>query len=113
VDLALCGLLNSYVANYLVRFRVNTHVTASLMSRLPVPVVERHSRAFDNLVSLTRALLDGTRPPEEMDEHAALQALVAGLYGLSSTEFDHVLSTFPLVPKNVRARVFARFNGVS
>ena len=105
VDLALCGLLNSYVANYLVRFRVNTHVTASLMSRLPVPVVERHSRAFDNLVSLTRALLDGARPPEEMDEHAALQALVARLYGLSPTEFDHVLSTFPLVSDSTKHRV--------
>jgi len=30
----LCALLNSYVANYLIRLRVNTHVTATLMSRL-------------------------------------------------------------------------------
>ena len=33
----LCGVLNSFVANYLVRQRVTTHVTARIMSRLPVP----------------------------------------------------------------------------
>jgi hypothetical protein len=27
----LCALLNSFVANYLIRFRVNTHVTATLI----------------------------------------------------------------------------------
>ena len=35
----LCALLNSFVANYLVRLRVNTHVTASLLARLPVPLL--------------------------------------------------------------------------
>ena len=33
----LLGLLNSFVANYLVRLQVMTHVTATLMARLPVP----------------------------------------------------------------------------
>ena len=37
VQLFLCGILNSFVANYLVRMRVNTHVTVSIMERLPVP----------------------------------------------------------------------------
>src|SRR4029079_16683098 len=33
----LCGILNSFVANYLVRLRVGTHVTVSIIERLPVP----------------------------------------------------------------------------
>ena len=33
----LCGVLNSYVANYLIRMRSRTHVTATIVSRLPVP----------------------------------------------------------------------------
>ena len=36
----LCALLNSFVANYLVRLRVNTHVTVALVSRLPCPSSE-------------------------------------------------------------------------
>ncbi len=105
----LCGLLNSYVANYLVRFRVNTHVTASLMSRLPVPLVDVSGRVFAELVDLIRALQDGHGPVEEMEEYALLQASVARLYSLSPIDFEHVLSTFPLVPESVRARVLVRF----
>jgi hypothetical protein len=33
---------------------------------------------------------------------ARLQALVAGLYQLSVNEFEHVLSTFPLIAKEER-----------
>ena len=33
----LCGILNSYVANYLIRMRVGTHVSAAIVARLPVP----------------------------------------------------------------------------
>ena len=108
----LCGLLNSYVANYLVRFRVNTHVTASLMSRLPVPFVESDDPAFDRIAALVRTLLKGQTPVEEMEEYAELQAIVAQLYGLTSGEFEHVLSTFPLVPELVRSRALARFNNL-
>ena len=50
----LLGLMNSLVANYLVRLNVTTHVTAALMSRLPVPKPPAESRPFDRLVSLAR-----------------------------------------------------------
>jgi hypothetical protein len=108
----LCGLLNSYVANYLVRFRVNTHVTASLVSRLPVPFVERPDPAFGQIADLVHVLLKGHTPAEEMDEYAALQAIVARLYGLRPEDFEHVLSTFPLVPETLRSRVLNDFNNI-
>ena len=50
---ALCALLNSFVANYLIRLRVNTHVTMSLVSRLPVPVVRREDPSFQRLAALS------------------------------------------------------------
>ena len=37
----LCGMLNSFVANYLVRLRVSTHVSSGIIDRLPVPVPHR------------------------------------------------------------------------
>jgi hypothetical protein len=101
----LCALLNSYVANYLIRFRVNTHVTVSLVSRLPVPLVRSGEAAFDRLNSLSRVLMKATAPVEEMGEYAELQALVARVYGLSHREFEHVLSTFPLVASTTKSRV--------
>ena len=53
-------MLNSFVANYLVRLQVGTHVTASLMSRLPVPRVSRESPHFERLSRAWRP--SGLRP---------------------------------------------------
>jgi hypothetical protein len=106
----LCALLNSYVANFLVRLRVNTHVTVSLVSRLPVPVVRPAHPFFARLAACAEALALGTRPAEEMDEYAEIQAIAAHLYGLNRVHFEHVLSTFPLVPSEVRQRALDRFN---
>ena len=42
----LCGMLNSYVADYLVRMRVGTHVSAAIVARLPVPRPDRRDPLF-------------------------------------------------------------------
>ena len=72
------------------------------MSRLPVPFVEPDDPAFDRMAALVRTLLKGQTAVEEMEEYAELQAIVARLYGLNAEDFEHVLSTFPLVPEAVR-----------
>ena len=105
----LCALLNSLVANYLIRLRVNTHVTVALVSRLPAPVVRRGDPAFTRLAALSRALTDGRANVEEMREYTELQALVAQLYELTESDFEHVLATFPLIPAQVRARTLLTF----
>jgi hypothetical protein len=106
----LCALLNSYVANYLIRLRVNTHVTVSLISRLPVPLVPDGSSAFRRLSWCAETIAGTSEPVEAMDEYAEIQAITARLYGLSASQFEHVLSTFPLVPTEVRKRALERFN---
>jgi hypothetical protein len=108
----LCALLNSFVANYLIRLRVNTHVTTALMSRLPVPVIREGHPLFERLGSLSAALMKGTKPAEEMEEYARLQALCARAYQLRATEFEHVLGTFPLIPAGVRQDALAAFNDI-
>lgn len=111
-QLVLCALLNGFIANYLIRLRVNTHVTVALVSRLPVPVVRRREPAFARLAALSRALTDGRGPVEQMPQYAELQALVARLYGLTDTDFEHVLATFPLIPAEVRAKALLEFRGL-
>jgi len=102
----LLGLLNSLVANYLVRLNVTTHVTTALMSRLPVPRPSRESGAFDRLATLARSLaltgIDG-----DMGAYAELNAIAAGLYGLSTEQYSVVLDSFPLLPKTLREACFA------
>ena len=105
----LCALLNSFVANYLVRFRVNTHVTVSLVSRLPVPGLDPHGRDFSRLAALARTLMHSPTPAEQQPEYCELQGIVARRYGLSEAHFGHVLSTFPLIPDEVKAQCLTYF----
>ena len=95
VQLFLCALFNSFVANYLVRMRVSTHVTAALIEQLPMPKPSRTNPAFIELVELARRLSEGDRP----EWRARQQALAAQLYGIGEGEFSHVLERFPLIPR--------------
>jgi hypothetical protein len=106
----LCGLLNSFVANYLVRLRVHTHVTASIVARLPVPPVDERTPVAARVIELSARLSEGTDPVESMPEYVELQALAARLYGLSGSEFAHVVGTFPLIPAHVRDAAIAHLN---
>lgn len=71
---ALCAILNSTVANFLIRLFVGAHVTASLIAWLPVP--ERR-RAL-------AALGDAHGPSARLDR------AVARLYGLTPDEYQLV-----------------------
>ena len=104
----LCALLNSFVANWLVRLWVTTHVGVSLMERLPVPRPAGGDPRGVELASLaealarSRLLTGGT--------HARLQALAAQCYGLTGDELARVLASFPLVPQIERDRVAQAFH---
>jgi len=87
-------------------------VLMSLMSRLPVPVIREGHPFFEQLGALTTSLARGTRPVEEMEEYAQLQALCAHAYQLRAHEFEHVLGTFPLILEGVRRAALAAFNGI-
>jgi Eco57I restriction-modification methylase len=97
----LCCLLNSFVANYLVRMWVTTHLGTATVERLPVPRPAAGSWAAGRLRELGRRLLRaGGR---DAAAYAEAQGVAAHLYGLSQDEFERVLASFPLVEPAVRA----------
>ena len=113
----LCGVFNSWVANYLVRMWVATHVTAAVMARLRVPRPSRAAAEFRLIVRLSRSLAAAyatharrtdrkTRSsrrkaqaaPDVLGvgaDWASLNAAAARLYGLSRDHFVRVMETFP------------------
>ena len=105
----LCALFNSFVANYLIRLRVHTHVTAALVARLPLPFVDSSQPVFGRLALLARTLMNRGAAVEDMDEYAEVQATAARLYGVSAADFDHILGTLPLIPAHVRERSLQKF----
>jgi N-6 DNA Methylase/Eco57I restriction-modification methylase len=106
----LCALLNSFVADYLVRLRVTTHVTVSLVSRLPVPRPIRSGAAFEALSSMAREIstADDDRRGTTI---ARLQAVAAREYDITEEDFRYILSTFPLVPEAERRAALDEFRG--
>jgi hypothetical protein len=134
----LCGVLNSFVANFLVRLFVTTHVTATVMGRLRAPRLAMDDPLFQEIAGLSDRLSGryktveagqsrfveaglqrgprrGSRAgvPETRlqwnHNYARLQALVAHAYELDEPAFAHVLSTFPLVDAGTKDEAMRHF----
>jgi hypothetical protein len=101
----LCALLNSFVANYLVRLRVTSHVTAAMMAALRVPTLDRQSSVRAELIELARALAKR----RTSTDYARLQALAAQAYKLRAPQFAHIVSTFPLIDVGDRNAALGEF----
>lgn len=106
-QLVLCALLNSYVANFLIRLRVSSHVTTALVSRLPVPRPQPGTRNYDRLLCCARWMVLGGAGAELIEPEIQAEAAIA--YGLDEAAFRRVLATFPLVEAAARAATLAAF----
>jgi Putative DNA-binding domain len=98
-----CSVFNSFVFDFLVRQRVATHLTFSILYRLPVPRLSPTDESFQALRDLASRLICISEEFAELEDRAALRAEIDGrvahLYSLTEKEFAHILSTFPLVPQ--------------
>jgi hypothetical protein len=101
----LCAMLNSYVANYLVRQVMTTHLGSATVEALRVPRPRYDSPLFDAIVELAHKL----RRAHDERAHLRVQALAARCYGLTEDEFAHVLTTFPLVDPSERRGALEEF----
>jgi hypothetical protein len=122
-------LLNSYVANFLVRLRVTTHVGARIVAWLPAPRPSPGTSVVEEIADLARGVA-GAAPTgraasgrglvwkqpnpgwdaiERSSDYLDLQARVARLYECSAAELERILETFPLVPLDARRAVASRF----
>ena len=104
----LCALFNSLVVNFLVRMRVTTHVTTTIVERLPIPREDHIMAAVDELVSAAEHLSRG----HDTAVCAQLNARVAQIYQLRESEFAHVLATFPLIDCAEREMMLAAFRSL-
>ena len=104
----LLGLLNSFVANYLVRLQVTTHVTTSLLARLPVPRPLENTAQFDRLVDLAKCITKRGLQ-DSSAEYAELNAIAAALYRLTPDEYAHILNSFPLISETVRGECLTTY----
>lgn len=105
----LCGLFNSLIANFFVRFWVSSHVTTGIIGRLPAPRPDPTDRGFKRVASLAARLSRRTDPLADA-AYPCLQAEVARLYRLTRSEFEQILETFPLIEAGVKAACLECFD---
>ncbi|MEO5740804.1 MAG: hypothetical protein ABIS29_09455, partial [Vicinamibacterales bacterium] len=103
----LCAMLNSCVANYLVRQVMTTHLGSATVEGLRVPKPRYDSPLFQEIVDLAHHL----RNAHADAALARVQALAAHCYGLTEAEFAHILTTFPLIDSSERRLALEKFRG--
>jgi hypothetical protein len=129
------AVLNSFVLDYSLRLRVSQNLTMFYTYQLPIPrrtavgaafgsIVQRAARLicttpeFDALakevsaaLKLPAAAVKGvTDAAARARLRAELDGLIAHLYGLTESEFAHILSTFPLVAQGVKDAALAAYH---
>ena len=102
----LCGVLNSFVMNLVVRMLMGGHVTTSLAEQLPIPVWTGDARQR-RIARLGRRLALG-RGRSAQRLTAAIEAEVARLYEVSLVDFARIVEGFPLVAKTLRDEAVGR-----
>jgi hypothetical protein len=126
----LCGLLNSHVVDFVVREKVSATLNFFYLEQLPIPRVERSHPFFKEIASRVARVTCTTSEydtfarecglecsslsyEKRLEIIAEIDALVAHLYGLEENEFRHVLSTFPIVPEEVKKMTLKKFTELS
>jgi hypothetical protein len=129
VQAFLCAVWNSFAFDYLLRARVATNLNFFYIYQLPVPRLAEKDPLFSSIVFRTARLICTTPEFDDLavqlglqshkdgaagaDERAQLRAeldgIVANLYGLTEDEFSHILSTFPVVGKDIKNAALAAF----
>jgi len=128
----LCGALNSFILDYVLRFKVSANISMFYVYQLPIPRLTVHDRYCQTIAervarvvcigsefdSLRQELLGSatahvaTNPIERQHLQNEIDALVAHLYGLQEEELEHILYapyTFPLVGREIKDAVMAAF----
>lgn len=120
--LFICGVLNSFIIDYLIRQQITAHVSFFFVYNLPVPRLIEGDRHFIDIVQRAAKLICTTPEFDELaqdvglgshkngitDEkqraqlRAELDGIIAHLYGLTEEEFKYILTTFPIVPEETK-----------
>ena len=127
----LTTLLNSYVADYILRARVTTNLNTFYLYQLPLPRLKTKDKWYKAIVERAAKLIckteefadlwedvmktkwnekaAATNDEERNTLRAELDGIIAHLYGLTEEEFKYILSTFPIVKTAQKELAFAEY----
>jgi hypothetical protein len=132
--LFVCALMNSFVIDAWLRKSITKHVSFFYVYATPIPRLTLADAAFAPIVQRATQLICTAPEFDALAKEAStalklppaavkgvtdaaargrlraeLDGLIAHLYGLTESEFIHILSTFPLVAEGVKTATLAAF----
>jgi hypothetical protein len=128
----LLSIFNSFVFDRSIRDKVTSHLSFFYVYQNPIPRLKEGDRYFEEIVEKAAKLICVSEEFDELakevgiDSHkngvteeterakirAKLDAIVAHLYELNEIEFQHILSTFPLVPESVKTATLKAYQNL-
>ena len=130
VQLILLSFVNSFCFDYFLRQQVSANLTQFFIYQSPVPRLSATDEAAKPLLNRAARLScttpefdvlaktvglkkhQPTDPAARARLRAELDGLVAHLYGLTESEFAHILGTFPLVAEPVKVAALNAYRDV-
>ncbi|BAZ81606.1 Eco57I restriction-modification methylase domain-containing protein [Sphaerospermopsis kisseleviana CS-549] len=120
--LIISSMLNSFCFDFVLRQQVSANLTMFFIYQTPVPRLTEKDEYFHEIVERAAKLICTTAEYDELAKEvglgshkngiteerergkirAELDGIIAHLYGLTESEFSHILSTFPIVAEEVK-----------
>ncbi len=129
-QLFVVAVLNSFIFDFMIRQRVTTTISMYAFYQLPAPRISSTDPRFPPIATRAAHLICTTpefddlakevglkrhqplEPLERARLRAELDGLIAHLYGLTESEFAHILTTFPLVAEPVKLAALNAYRDV-
>ncbi|NQV39915.1 MAG: N-6 DNA methylase [Nitrosopumilus sp.] len=125
----LCGMLNSFVLDFVLRFRVSINANMFYVYEMPVPRISEKESNFQKIVERVGSLICITKEyellkqkleikkiytneNERMNAIAEINAYAAKIYNINEDELKYILSTFPIVKNELKELILKKFQTV-
>ena len=130
--LYIVSIFNSFIFDWFIRQKITNHLSFFYVYQLPVPRLNAGDPAFAPIARRAAQLICTTPEFDELAKEvglgshkngvtdpqararlrAELDGMIAHLYGLSESEFAHILSTFPLVKEEVKVNTMNAYRDI-
>ena len=124
--LYLCGMLNSYVIDFFMRRKVQININIFYMNEIHIPKFSSDNPLFLELSLLVGKLICTTSEFDEIKEELKIKSgcidpserekliirinvIVAKIIGITVSEFEYILNTFPIVKEVIRKTTLSEF----
>jgi len=124
------AILNSFIVDFVLRQKVTSHCNMFYVYSTPVPRLQEGDPWFAEIVDRAAKLIcttpeydelaaavglgshhnSITNPTHRATLRAELDGIIAHLYGLTATEFTHILSTFPIIPEPTKQAALTAYH---